>query len=62
MQHGQKDVILDLFPEGIETAAPLNEFPDIHSESELKFNKKKLVKLPSPSDESNKNVNSIEKK
>lgn len=41
---------------------PLNEFSDIQSEAELKFNKNKSLKLLNPNEESSKNVNSITEK
>lgn len=41
---------------------PLDEFPDIQSEAELKFNKINSIKLANTNDGSNKNVNSTEKK
>lgn len=62
MQHDKDELVLDKFPEGIETMTPLNEFPDIQSEAELKYNTKNSVKLLSPNQESSKNVNSTEKK
>lgn len=62
MQHEEKDAILDLFAEGIESHTPLDEFSDIQNEAELKFNKNKLIKLLSLAEESNENVNSTQKK
>lgn len=62
MQHDKKDVVLDLFPEGIDSMAPLHEFPDIQNESDLKFNQNKTVKLLNHKEGSSKHVNSTEKK
>lgn len=39
---------------------PLNEFPDVQSEADLKFNKNNSIKLSSTNDGSSKNVNSTE--
>lgn len=62
VQHDKREIVLEKFPEGIDTMTPLNEFSDIQSEAELKFNKNKSLKLLNPNEESSKNVNSITEK
>lgn len=41
---------------------PLDEFPDIQNEAELKYNKNNSIKLLNTNGESSKSVNSAEKK
>lgn len=60
LQIEEKQLVLDKFPEGIDTMAPLDEFEDIQSVSELKYNK--LVSLKLSPNETTKSVNSTEKK
>lgn len=62
MQHDKNEIVLEKFPAGIDTMAPLDEFPDIQNESELKYNKSKLLILLKHNEESTKHVNSSEKK
>lgn len=62
MQNERSELILEKFPDGIDSMTPLDEFPDIQSEAELKFNKNNSIKLLNINDGSSKNVNSTEKK
>lgn len=62
VQNEKPELVLDRFPGGIDSMTPLDEFPDIQSEAELKFNKNNTIKLSNTNDGSSKHVNSTEKK